>query len=128
MPAFSNYAEGQVLKWLFTASAITRPSTWFLALFTSDPGETGSGTEVSGAGYARKAIGFNGASNPVTGPTAQISFTASGGNWGSVTHWAVYDAVSGGNLLVYGALTTAKTVNDGDTAVAAVDAFSVSLD
>lgn len=128
MAGFSNYAETQILKWLLTADAVTRPTAWHLALFTTDPAEDASGTEVTGNGYARQSISFDASANPATGPTAQATFTASGGNWGSVTHWAVFDAATNGNMLAFGALTAAKTVNDGDSAVAAIDAFSVSLD
>lgn len=127
MPGFSNYAELQALKWLLTADAVTRPTTFFLALFTSDPGETGAGTEVSGGGYARQPITFSGAANPVVGPATQITFTATAA-WGTITHWAVYDLASAGNFLVSGALTASRTIASGDSAVVSVGALSVSLD
>lgn len=128
MSSFSNHAELQALKWLLTTDAVTRPTAWHLALFTAAPGEAGGGTEVAGSGYARQAIAFSGAANPVTGPAAQVTFTASGGSWGTITHWAVFDAATGGNMLVYGPLATARTVGNGESAVAAAGAFSVSLD
>jgi len=58
--SFSNTFENRVLTWVFTASAATRPTSWHVALFASNPAEDGSGTEVSGGGYARQSATFTG--------------------------------------------------------------------
>ena len=72
---------------------------------------------MSGNGYSRQAATFAAASSPggTTSNTGDISFTASGGNWGTITHIGIFDASTSGNLLWHGAMTASKIVNDGDT-------------
>ena len=117
MAALSDHAEALLLDWLMTSGSATRPTAWYVALYTAAPSDSGGGTEVTGNGYAREAVTFAAATSPggTTSNTGAVTFTASGGNWGSITHIGIHDAVSGGNLLWHGAMTAAKTVNDGDT-------------
>ena len=118
MSSFSDYTENLVLNWLFTTNSATRPTAWYIGLFTAAPSDTGGGTEVSGNAYARTATGTMSVSG--TSPTnctnsAAIEFpAASGGNWGTITHIGVFDASSGGHMLGWAALTTSRTINDGD--------------
>lgn len=117
MSSFSDYAENLVLNWLFTTNSVTRPTAWYVGLFTSAPSDTGGGTEVSGNGYARKATGTITVSGTGTLATnsAAIEFDpASGGNWGTITHIAIFDALTTGNMLGWASLTTSRTINDGD--------------
>ena len=117
MSSFSDYTENLVLTWLFTASAATRPTAWYVGLFTAAPSDTGGGTEVSGSAYARVVTGTISGSGTATTFTnaAAIEFAAaSGGNWGSIGWAGIFDASTGGNLLAWAALTTARTINDGD--------------
>jgi hypothetical protein len=101
-----------------TTNSATRPTAWYVGLFTAAPSDTGGGTEVSGNGYARVATGTINVSG--TSPTnatnaAAIEFAAaSGGNWGSIGWAAIFDASTGGNMLAWAALSTARTINDGD--------------
>jgi len=117
MSALSDYAEKLVLDWLMTTGAATRPTAWFVALYTAAPSDSGGGTEVTGSGYSRKSVTFNAASTPggTTSNSNIVSWTAAGGNYGTVTHVGIFDASTGGNLLWQGGLSTSKTVNDGDT-------------
>jgi hypothetical protein len=117
MAALSDHAEALLLDWLMTNGSATRPTAWYVALYTAAPSDSGGGTEVSGNGYAREAVTFAAATSPggTTSNSGAVTFTASGGNWGSITHIGIHDAVSGGNLLWHGAMTASKTVNDGDT-------------
>ena len=101
--SLTNAFETHTLQYLLTTDSVTRPTAWYIALFTSDPTDTGSaGTEVStGTGYARTAVTFT-----VTGDTASNSAAvefpaASGGNWGTVSHIGVMDASTGGNMIVH---------------------------
>ena len=118
MSSFTDYTESLVLTWLFTTSSATRPTAWYVGLFTAAPSDTGGGTEVSGNAYARVATGTLSVSG--TSPTnctnaAAIEFAAaSGGNWGTITHVAIFDASTSGNMLGWAALTTSRTINDGD--------------
>tara|TARA_R110000744_G_scaffold71312_1_gene143621 strand:- start:157 stop:561 length:405 start_codon:yes stop_codon:yes gene_type:complete len=121
MAALSDSAEKLALDFLMTTGTATRPTAWYVALYTAAPNDasTGStgGTEVSGNGYSRQAVTFAAGTSPggTTTSTNAQSFTASGGNFGAVTHMSIIDASSGGNMIWHGALTTSRTVNDGDT-------------
>ena len=117
MAALSDHAEKLLLDWMMTTGSATRPTAWYVGLFTAAPSDSGGGTEVSGSGYAREAATFAAASSPggTTSNTGDVSFTASGGNWGTITHIGIFDASSSGNLLWHGSMTASKIVNDGDT-------------
>src|SRR5210317_1732059 len=111
--SFSNSFETTVLNWAFTAGAATRPTAWYIALFTTDPGETSGGTEVSGGGYVRQSASFT-----VTGDTATnsaaIEYPEATSSYGTVTHIAIMDASTGGNQIAYAALSASKAIDTGD--------------
>jgi len=117
MAALSDHAEALLLDWLMTNGSATRPTAWYVGLYTAAPSDSGGGTEVSGNGYSRQAVTFAAATSPggTTSNTGDITFTAAGGDWGTITHIGIHDASSGGNLLWHGAMTASKTVADGDT-------------
>lgn len=117
MSALSDYSEKLLLDWMMTTGAATRPTAWYVALYTAAPSDSGGGTEVSGAGYSRKSVTFAAASTPggTTSNSNAVTYTASGGSYGTVTHIGIFDASTAGNLLWHGALTASKIVNDGDT-------------
>jgi hypothetical protein len=118
MAALSDVSEKLILDWLMTAGTATRPTAWYVALYTSAPSDAGGGTEVSGGGYARKTVAWDAAASPggTTQNTGVVTWTASGAAFGTVTHIGIHSALSGsGNLLWHGAMTASKTVNDGDT-------------
>jgi len=117
MSSFSDYTENLVLTYLFTTGSATRPTAWYVGLFTAAPSDTGGGTEVSGNAYARVVTGTISGSGTATtfSNAAAIEFAAaSGGNWGTIGWAGVFDAVSGGNLLAWAPLTTSRVINDGD--------------
>jgi hypothetical protein len=126
MSAKSDYLENAILDHVLGTSALSSP-TVYISLYTSDPGETDSGTEVAGNGYARLTASFGAAaSGSASGPTVATEFTAAGGAWGSITHFGIHDAVTSGNLLYYGALTAAKTIADGDTLRFAANSITIT--
>lgn len=130
MSSFSDYTENLVLNWLFTTNSATRPTAWYVGLFTAAPSDTGGGTEVTGNGYARVATGTISVSGTDTLATnaAAIEFAAaSGGNWGTITHAAIFDASSSGNMLAWAALTTSRTINDGDVFRIPASSLTVTL-
>lgn len=114
--SFTNYLENAVMDHVFGAGTFTKPAGRYVALFTAAPGEAGGGTEVSGTGYARQSSAFtvSGAAPTQAANTAAIEYPTAGSAWGTVTHAAVFDAASGGNLLAYAALTEAKPISSGD--------------
>lgn len=125
--SFSNNAENLVLQWALTAGAVTRPSAWYVALFTADPTDADTGTEVTGGSYARTAVTFSVTGNAATN-TGGVEFPAATASWGTVSHIGVYDASTGGNLIFHSALTTAKTITDGDVFRIPVNDLDFTLD
>jgi len=120
MTALSSYAELKILDLLFKNTAFTTPNA-YIGLFTSDPTDSASGTEVSGSGYARIQIDnktssatANTDNSQITNSSAITFAAADGGAFGTITHIGIFDASSSGNLLAHGALAASKTVSDGD--------------
>ena len=126
MAAASNYTENLALKFLLTNTTATRPTAWYVALFTTNPTDAGSGTEVSGTNYARTAVTFTVTDDTATN-SAAVTFAAAGSNWGTVSHIGVYDALSSGNLLFHGSVTTAKQIDSGDTFTISTSNLSIVL-
>lgn len=124
----ANYAETAVVDWLLGGATPTRPSARYLALHTADPGETGATSELSGNGYARQAVTFGAASSGSASNTSTHTFTASGGSWGTVTHFSIWDAVTTGNCLYVGALSVSRTINNGESGTVAAGAVVCSED
>lgn len=125
--SFSNTYETNVLTWTFTNSAVTRPTSWYLGLFTVAPGEGGGGTEVSGGSYARQAVTFSVSGDTATN-TAAIEFPVATADWGTITHVAVFDASTGGDQIAYAALSTSKTIATGDVLRVPAGDLDVTLD
>lgn len=115
MSAASDYLENKVLDHTLATTAYTAPSAVYVGLYTSDPTDADTGTEVSGGSYARQAATFAAASGGSASTSATITFPAATANWGTITHISVHDASTAGNLLYHGAVTTSKTIESGDT-------------
>jgi len=126
MSSFSDYLEDAVLNHVFRNSALTSPTTTYLALYTAAPTDAGAGTQVTGAGYARQAITFGAPSGGAIANTSAVSFTAAGGNYGNVVAVGIFDAATAGNLLAWDEITSA-TVNDTDTLNFAIGDIDLSL-
>jgi hypothetical protein len=127
--SLSNVFETRVLTWLFTGDAVTRPSSFYIALFTSNPAEDASGTEVStsGTAYARQSATFTVSGNEATN-SAAIEFPTATASYGTVTHIGVYDASTGGNLIAYAALTTSKAIDTGDVLRLPANELDITMD
>src|SRR5574337_212240 len=142
MAAMSDFMENKLIDWFFRAQAIgitgatagagTGPATLYVGLYTANPTDAAGGTEVTGGSYARvsvtsslanwagtQAAASTTASSGTSGTTSNngaITFPAPTANWGTITGVGIFDAVSGGNLLIWSALTANKTVNNGEAA------------
>jgi hypothetical protein len=138
MSAASNYLENKVLDHVLTATAYTQPGTRYLALFINTSGNAAANLEAgtltdevstSGSAYARKAVTFAAASSGTSATNATVTFDAATANWGSITHVAVMDGgtAGSGNVLFWGAVTTAKTIETGDTFQVSSGNLTVSL-
>lgn len=141
--AMTDYLENKVVDHIFRGTAFTAPAVLAVALFTSACSDSAAGTEVSGGSYARASLNpstanwkstngtTSGASSGTGGQTSNastITFPAPTANWGTVTYFGIYDAASGGNLLICQQLTAAKNVSNGDAAPSfAIDALTVTF-
>jgi hypothetical protein len=110
----SDYLELKVLDHVLGTSAYTMPTTVYIGLSTGSFADDNSGTELTGNGYARQSIAFDAAASGTTDNTSNVDFPAATGSWGTVSHYGLFDASSGGNLLIHGAFTVSKTVASGD--------------
>jgi hypothetical protein len=155
MAALTDFFENKLIDFIFrgqalgltnsTAAAGSGPTSLYIALYTANPTDSTTGTEVTGGSYARVAISSalanwagtqaaasTTASSGTSGTTsnnAAVTFPAPTANWGTVTGVGILDASTGGNLLAYGALTTSKTVNNGDAAPSfAAASLTVQID
>ncbi len=130
MSSFTDYTENLALTYLFTTGSATRPTAWYVGLFTAAPSDTGGGTEVSGSGYARVVTGTISGSGTATTFTnaAAIEFAAaSGGNWGTIGWAGIFDASTAGNLLAWAPLTTSRVINDGDVFRIPASSLTITL-
>ena len=125
--SFSDTFETRVLTWVFTNSSATRPTAWYVALFTSAPSDAGGGTEVSGGAYARQAVTFSVSGNTATNSGA-IEYPTATAGYGTVTNVGIFDASTGGNLIAYAALTASKTIDTGDVLRLPAGDLDVTLD
>ena len=115
MAEFSDFMENKIIDHMLRNQAYTPPSTIYVALFTSATEDSGGGTEVSGGSYARQAVTLSAASGGASENSADITFPQATADWGTITHVALMDAATGGNMLMHSALDASKTVNNGDT-------------
>lgn len=127
MAEMGNYLENALINAVLRNTSYTSPTTTYLALYTSDPTDADTGTEVTGGSYARQAITFGSPSNGVTTNSAAIEFPQATGNWGTVTHVAIRDALTSGNLLFHTPLDTSKIINSGDVFKITSGNLSVTL-
>lgn len=126
MAAKSHYLDNAVLNHVLRNVSLTSPATVYAALFTVVPTPSTSGTEVTGGSYARVATTFGAPALGVSTNSAPVAFPTATANWGTVVAVGIFDAVSGGNLLYFGLLTTSKAVDNGDTASFASSALSIT--
>jgi len=116
----SDDLENKLINHIFRNTDYTRPANIYLALFTAAPSDSGGGTEVSGGSYARQAVatgastGWDAASGRATANTGVVTFPTATADWGTITHVGVFDASTSGNLMFHGALSSNKTVSNGD--------------
>ena len=127
MSEMSNYLENALINGTLRATTYTAPTTVYLALYTTDPTDADTGTEVSGGSYARQSITMGAPSNGVSTNSAAIEFPQASASWGTVAYVGIRDDVTGGNLLYHTALDTSKTIDTGDIFKIASGSLSVTL-
>ena len=130
MASMTDYLEVALLNHLLNNSALTSPATVYCALLSVTGDDTAaSETELSGNGYARQAISFGtpNATSGVCTNDAAVTFSASGGAWSAAVGFAIFDSLTTGNKLFYGALDASRTAGDGDDLTFDIGALSVTL-
>lgn len=139
----SDYLENKLIDHIFRTATFAKPAGLFVGLFTAAPSDLGGGTEVLGGAYARVNLapldtnwkGTHGAASGVSSGTGGqtsnaivITYPAPTANWGNITHFGIFDAASGGNLLIWDALTAPRNILSGDPAPSfAVDALTITI-
>jgi len=115
MAKLSTYMEDRVVNFMRNVE-ITGHAAVYVALFTADDGlEAGTITsEVSGGSYARQLAGLSASSDGVSANAATITFPTATAAWGTVTHCALIDASTEGNVIMHATLDAAKTVASAD--------------
>jgi hypothetical protein len=114
MAEMSNYLENALINGTLRGTTYTAPTTTYLALYTSDPTDADTGTEVTGGSYARQAITFGAPSNGASTNSAAIEFPQATADWGIIAYVGIRDALTSGNLLYHTPLDTSKTISNGD--------------
>ena len=127
MAEMSNFLENALINATLRNTTYTSPATVYVSLWTSDPTDAGSGTEVSGGSYARTAVTFGAPSNGVTTNNADVTFPTATGSWGTVGWIGINDAVTSGNLLYHSPLDTSKVIDSGDIFKIITGNLSVTL-
>ena len=131
MGAATNYLELKLLDHSLGTTTYTKPTAVYLGLHTSDPGEAGSTSaeiSTSGTAYARQAVTFAAAASGSAASNATVTFSAATASWGTITHISINDASTAGNMLYYGAVTTSKAIDTGDTFQVTSGNLTIALD
>lgn len=127
--AKTHYLSDRILNHVLRNTSFTPPATVYVALFTTATNKSGGGTEVSGGGYARQAVTFGvpgaGVDGRKVSNSAEVAFPVATASWGTITHCAIFDAATGGNMLYQGALEASKLVDINDQLKFAVGDLSI---
>jgi len=127
MAEMSNFLENALVNATLRATTYTSPATVYVALFTTDPTDAASGTEVTGGSYARTSVTFAAPSNGASASNADCTFPTCTSTWGTVSHIGIFDASTSGNLLYHTPLDTSKTIETGDIFKIASGSLTVTL-
>ena len=128
MAEMSNYLETALINATLRNTSYTSPATVYVALYTTDPTDADTGTEVSGGSYARIAVSFNAPSNGVCTNSADVTFAQATNNWGTISHIGLHDAVTSGYLLFHTILNSSKAIGTGDQFKISAGALTCTLE
>jgi hypothetical protein len=125
--SFTTFLENEVLDHVFRNASYTPPATVYIGLYTTATGAGGTGTEVTGGSYARQSMAFDASASGAIDNTAAVEFPTATASWGTVTHTAVLDAATSGNMLAETALTASKAIGSGDVFRFQAGEFDITL-
>ena len=124
MSGLANYLEDKLLDHALRNTAYTPATAVYLTLFVGSPTDAGTGgTEVN---ITRQAVTFGASSSGTVSNSASVSFASMPAV--TVTHIAVYDHESAGNLLFHGALSSNVVAASGDTFTIQANDLDITLD
>lgn len=128
MAELSNYLENKLLDHVLRSTSYTSPTTVYVGLYTSDPGDDDTGTECTGGAYARQILSVTTATDGIVTSSADVTFPQATDSWGTISHIGLLDAITSGNLLMHTPLTTSRTIEAGDVIKIATGSLTASLD
>ena len=130
MANLTYYSANKTNDFLLGSTAFTQPTTYYLGVSTTATQKDGSGiTEPIDGAYARISI-TNNKTNFDTSVLGSLTnlieflFPESTVDWGTITHWFLSDAASGGNIWFQGTLTSSRNVESETILVLPVGSFS----
>lgn len=125
--AMSDYLENKLLEAVVKNTAYTSPATVYVALYSTVPTDSTSGTELTGGNYSRQAVTFAAASSGTIASNAAVTFGTASANWSTITGLAIVDASTSGNILFYKS-TAPRIVKSGDTLTIDSGDITITLD
>ena len=132
--AVTYYSANRIMDRYFGSSTLTPATTYYMGVSTTTPQSNGTGvTEPTDPAYARIAIpnnkvSFTTSSNGSLKNAIQFSFAEAQTNWGTITHFVLYDSLTGGNLEMFGILTSSRNVESQTTLILSPDALEMTLE
>lgn len=114
MSFISDFLENKLIDHVFRNTPYSAPGTIYLALYSSDPGEDNSGTELSGSGYDRQPFTVDAPANGISYNGSDIIYPTATADWATATHVGIFDTALGGNLLFYGPLSSSVAITNGN--------------
>ena len=128
MGSISDYLETKLMDHVFGNGEYSKPATVYLGLSTADPTDDASGlAEPVANNYEREAVTFGAAATRAIANSGAVTFNQASGAWGTLTHWALFDALTAGNMMAHGSLSASKGVVTGNTPSVAIGEVEVSF-
>ena len=129
----STFLGSAVLNHFFRNQPQTPTAQLFVALYISDPTDDNVGTEIAGGAYVRQQIAFTAPVKPAGEKTqisnsAEIRFPVASADWGTISHFGIITAATGGNLLAHAAVPVPKIIENGDEAKFNVGTLTIKMD
>jgi len=125
----SNYAENLILQFMLRSDVVTRPSSWYVSIY-SDSGTLTNDQptqELSGNGYSRQSVSFTSAAGGSCSNSNLVTFQATG-PWASANYLGITDALTGGNLLFWGEFENKFSLQNGGQILFAINTINISID
>lgn len=124
----SNYNENLLLNWALTTASVTRPSSWYIGLFSDTPGLIidQPSSEITNDDYSRQVVSFATASSGSTSNISIVNFSATT-TWSTVSYMGIFDSQSSGNLLFWGGFNQPRIIYPNDQLNFSLDTIKIFL-